>query len=380
MERSTLKRRSSSSDLESAKALRSSLILRPKVGSPLVMVCREKEGCGVYKPDEDRVYETKRDFSGYRFLGSSGKWFLVVDSGMKFYIIDVFSEEMIDLPPIESFKGTLFRLERLGENVRNILVRNSAHGLVNTAEDLRGRLWVDDKNGGDYVVVWSFQMSEYFGFCKKGDDHYREILKRGKDVHWQFRGAYDMVLRGHNLYIFVVREFIRHLDLSGGHVDGGDFKDVSESQAFPLSTPVLSLDERKRIKQDKVISSSESIAVTRSGQVLLVYTYELNSERQRMFHLYKRNPNVTSHATAIVEVDSLGDEALFLDLGTTVPADHSLGIEPNSIYFTRGDRIRQEESSSCLDICVFNLTTKTTKRFPTLSSLNVKDAHWFLPS
>ncbi|KAL1217714.1 F-box protein [Cardamine amara subsp. amara] len=380
MERSTLKRRSSSSDLESAKALRSSLILRPKVGSPLVMLSREKEGCGVYKPDEDRVYETKRDFSGYRFLGNSGKWSLVVDSRMKFYIVDVFSEEMIDLPPIESFKGTLFRLERLGDNVRNRLVSDSAHGLVNTAEDLRGRLWVDDNNG-DYVVVWVFQRSEYIGFCKKGDDHYREILLRGIDVHWQFRGFYDFVLKGHHLYIHVVRGFIRHLDLSAGH--DGDFKDVSERQDFALHRPSLMslcMDERERIKINKIISFTESIAVTRSGQVLLVYTYELNSaERQRMFHLYKRNPNPTCYETEIVEVDSLGDEALFLDLGTTVPADHTLGIEPNSIYFTRGDRI-YHRNTSCLDICVFNLTTKTIKRFPTLSNLNLKDAQWFLPS
>lgn len=44
-----------------------------------------------------------------------------------------------------------------------------------------------------------------------------------------------------------------------------------------------------------------------------------------MFHLYK------GLDANIIEVDSLGDEALFLDLGITVPADCTLGIEPNSI-------------------------------------------------
>ncbi|KAG7598445.1 hypothetical protein ISN44_As06g026970 [Arabidopsis suecica] len=101
-----------------------------------------------------------------------------------------------------------------------------------------------------------------------------------------------------------------------------------------------------------------------------------------MFHLYKRDPkdlDPNTYDTRLVEVHSLGDEALFLDLGTNVPADHTRGIEPNSIYFTRGDRIRHREPS-CFDICVFNLTTKTIKRFPTLSNFNVKDAQWFLPS
>jgi len=45
----------------------------------------------------------------------------VVDSRMKLYIIDVFSEERIDLPPLESLKGSLLKIERVGEDkVRDI--------------------------------------------------------------------------------------------------------------------------------------------------------------------------------------------------------------------------------------------------------------------
>ncbi|KAL1211065.1 F-box protein [Cardamine amara subsp. amara] len=387
MEISPLKRRLSSPDLESSKAMRSTLILQPNGGSPLLMLSQEKEdGYGVYNPGDNRVYETKRDLSGYRFLGSSGKWLLMVDSRLKLYMINVFSEErIIDLPPLESFKGSVFRIERVGENVRHIFLSDSSPGLVHTAEELRGVLWVDDeKNGDDYVVVWVFERSGYIGFCKKGDDHYREIKTRGDDVRRELRGDYDMVLKGHDLYVFATREFVRHLDLSGGH-DGGGFKDVSEIHDFPMWRPSLSMDEHERISQNKVISSSQSIAVTRSGQVLLVYTYELitsDSASQRMFHLYKRNPNHLvrkTYDTQLVEVHSLGDEALFLDLGTTVPADRTLGIEPNSIYFTRGHRVRHKKTA-CLHICVFNLANKTINSFPSLSNLNLKDAQWFFPS
>ncbi|EFH62948.1 hypothetical protein ARALYDRAFT_893647 [Arabidopsis lyrata subsp. lyrata] len=62
-----------------------------------------------------------------------------------------------------------------------------------------------------------------------------------------------------------------------------------------------------------------------------------------------------------------------------LPVDRSIGIKPNSIYFTRHDRVCHLESSS-LDICVFNLATKTLKRFPGFSNLKLKDAQWFLPS
>ncbi|KAG7548136.1 hypothetical protein ISN44_As12g033440 [Arabidopsis suecica] len=231
-----------------------------------------------------------------------------------------------------------------------------------------------------YVVVWQFVMNGFLGYCKIGDDHYREISTR-LGVRRELRGVVDMILKGYNLYVFVTRDFIRHLDLSGHDEDG--FKDVSENHRLPMWRPLLSMDERERIKDNKVISFSESVAVTRSDQVLLVYTYELGtSERHRMFHLYKRDPkdlDPNIYDTRLVEVHSLGDEALFLDLGTIVPPDHTLGIEPNSIYFTSGDRICHKKPS-CLDICVFNLTIKTIKRFPTLSNFIVKDAQWFLPS
>ncbi|XP_010499238.1 PREDICTED: F-box protein At5g25290-like [Camelina sativa] len=378
MERCTLKRQLSCPDLESAKALCSSWILQPKGGSPLLMLSQEKDDCRVYNPADDTVYETKSDLSGYRFVASSGKWFLVIDSRLKLYIIDVFGEEeRIDLPGLETFKG-YFEIEREGEDkIRHVLIGTSSRTRPSTAKDVRGLLWVEDKKGGDYVVLWHFERSEYVAFCKKGDDHYREISTRD-DVRLELRGVNHMLLKGHDLYIFATRDFVRHLDLSRRH---NGFKDVSQNHRLPMWPPLPSRDEIERINKYKIISSNESIAVTRSGEVLLVYTYELTS-KDRVFHLYKRDPkdlDPTTYDTRLVEVHSLGDEALFLDLGITVPADHTLGIEPNSIYFTRGNRIRHRVSSS-LDICVFSLTTKTIKRFPSLSNLNIKDAQWFLPS
>ncbi|CAE5981755.1 unnamed protein product [Arabidopsis arenosa] len=62
-----------------------------------------------------------------------------------------------------------------------------------------------------------------------------------------------------------------------------------------------------------------------------------------------------------------------LDLGITMP-----GIEPNSIYFTRQDRVLHRQDIN-LHICVFNLETKTLKRLPRLSNMKLMDARWFLP-
>ncbi|CAE6005603.1 unnamed protein product [Arabidopsis arenosa] len=364
---------------ECAKAMRPAL-----VGSPLLLLSQEEGGIRLCKPGEDMFYETTTDFSGYRFLASSGKWFLVVDSRSDLYIIDVFSDERIRLPPLESINGGLYMVERVGSNEFKVtLIRGIFNGScsVHTTKYLRGLLWVDDKNG-DYVVVWQFEQGQFLGFCKKGDLHYRDIPIR-VDVRREFRGLKDVVLKGYSLYSLVTRSFIRHIDLSGQ--DG--FKDVSVIPRFPMWKPDTPRVDFGVTEIKKVISFSDRIAVTTSGEVLLVFTkaYEPFCERYRIFRVYKRDPkelDPNTYDTSLVEMESIGDEALFFDLGITVPADHTLGIEPNSIYFTRNDRFGHKYCSiPCLiDICVYNIATRTIKRFPSLSNLKLKDAQWFLPS
>ncbi|XP_013711330.1 F-box protein At5g25290-like [Brassica rapa] len=138
----------------------------------------------------------------------------------------------------------------------------------------------------------------------------------------------------------------------------------------------------------KAISAGYKIVVTTPGEVLFLYTraYEPASGKPRIFRLYKRDAKDLDPGTLdtwLVKVDSIGDEALFFDLGITVPADHTLGIEPSSIYFTRNDRrfSHTKRLTTCIDVCVYKLATKTIKRVPGLSSnFRLKVAMWFLPS
>ncbi|CAL9231528.1 unnamed protein product [Arabidopsis halleri] len=340
-----------------------------KNGSPWLILFLNDGGCAMYNPDEARIYRTKRGFFGIRFLANSGNWFLVLDSKSNLYIIDVFSEKKIDLPPLESMKGGLFSLEQVGDTAFKVRINNGSAYSFHNAEDLRGLLWVDEKKK-EFVVVWFFDKgTEYIAFCKNGEDHYRDIPIR-KNVGKELQGLYDMVLHGgDSLYISTTRQSIRKLRFSGQE----GFIDVDNSEILPFRKISFYLPDGARF--------SNNIAVTISGEVLLVQNFFYEATRYRSFRLYKKDSNpdlnaIINNPYPMVEVYSLGDEALLLDLGITVPAGRTLGIERNSIYFTRHDRVRSGRKHSCLDICVFNLATKKLKRFPGLSNLKLTDARW----
>ncbi|KAL0873492.1 hypothetical protein Bca101_023197 [Brassica carinata] len=145
----------------------------------------------------------------------------------------------------------------------------------------------------------------------------------------------------------------------------------------------------KRVEDTEIFERHDSDGIFRNlscdvhcgyniRRVLLV---ESDPRNRTWFRLYKKNPDVKNPHFAcytVTEVDSLGGETLLLDLGFTVPANKALSIEPDTIYFTRHYRPCQCARRD-LDICAFNLVTKTLVRFPDLNKMNLMDARWFLP-
>ncbi|EOA25553.1 hypothetical protein CARUB_v10018898mg [Capsella rubella] len=310
-------------------------------------------------PEEGKIERYLGEFPGYRFLANSGNWFLVIDRESSLYIIDVFSKgTMTSLPSLESIRSSTSIVKRVGNTS---FIRETSQGIFKdlSRDNVRGLLWVDE-SGKDYVVVWFFDLfgHSYISFCKKGDSHYTDIPLINRDFPWSY-GFSEMVLRGYHLYLYTSRCYVRLLDLSGRE----GFRDITEGRPFPMLSCHVSCDS--------------SIAVTTSGEVLLVESDPCN---RSFFRIYKKDtslvdPDAIAHT--VLEVDSLGGEALLLDLGFTVPANHALGIEPDSIYFTRHFRPCQCRDRD-LDICVYNLATKTIKRFQ-FGDMKIMDARWFFP-
>ncbi|KAL0710039.1 hypothetical protein Bca4012_017017 [Brassica carinata] len=130
----------------------------------------------------------------------------------------------------------------------------------------------------------------------------------------------------------------------------------------------------KELYLKEYVASSLYIAVsTVSGQVLKVVNL-LQKSKKWLFRVYKMHPVELTWEV----VDSLGDEALILDMGITVVAKADIpGIKRNSIYFSGLDSGRNNPDH----IFVFDLTTHEVELSPqcVLSSVHLSDARWFFP-
>ncbi|XP_010424705.1 PREDICTED: F-box protein At2g14500-like [Camelina sativa] len=95
-----------------------------KIGSLWLMLFPDDgTDCVLYNPYEEvMVYRRaagRNSTSGSRFLACCGKWFLMLDSRSRLYIIDVFSTgNRIDLPPLESLLSTDSALKRMEDRDR----------------------------------------------------------------------------------------------------------------------------------------------------------------------------------------------------------------------------------------------------------------------
>ncbi|XP_010445687.1 PREDICTED: putative F-box protein At4g22180 [Camelina sativa] len=79
----------------------------------------ETHWCTLFNPEENgKLYRMRADvfeFAKSYCLATYGNWLLMVDHGSDVYMLNLFTHERIDLPPVESQLGTT-KLERTSED------------------------------------------------------------------------------------------------------------------------------------------------------------------------------------------------------------------------------------------------------------------------
>ncbi|XP_019092469.1 PREDICTED: LOW QUALITY PROTEIN: F-box protein At2g05970-like [Camelina sativa] len=314
------------------------------------------DSCMLFVPDErDRVYRTRDlgvDFVQSCCLATYGSWLLMMDTRSNLNILNPLTGENIALP-ITTTKSVV--PPELPKYERRSLAC----------------LWIDDRSK-DYVVVW--QMLDELVFTKKGNNNWRWIASTyggyGKQLVYEHR--YQKLY----LYEYEVKVWCLSRD------------DPLEEFEFYYYPPLLYTfrdfltDRRKdeeKYKREKelymreYVDSRLNIAVsTVSGEVYKVAN-TLQKSKRWLFCVSKMNP--INRCWQVI--DSLGDEAVILEMGITVLAKDVPGFKRNSIYFSGLDYGRKNPDH----IFVFDLTTQEIERLPqcVISSIRFSDARWFFP-
>ncbi|AAD10661.1 Hypothetical protein [Arabidopsis thaliana] len=311
--------------------------------------------CKLFDPHENKTYIIRDlgfDMSTSRCLASSGSWFLMFDHRADFHLLNLFTRERILLPSLESIDG-----ERYMRFKRPI---SGSHIEIDKAV-----LWVDDKSR-DYFVFCN--LSSYVAYHhKRGDDNNSwKVLQPIKH-----QGCVDMVFKESKLYMISAHQCLTVFDFSGG--------------VSPVEMECASFGSSVCVNRFHMKYFS-NLAVTLSGEVLIIVGGKMDSspEAKCVFTVNKMDPK-SSEFTVLIK--SIGDEALLLDLGITVPAKD--GVMRDCIYFSNDQYhrccgISLRDGYNADRICVYqigsdyvvqefeHLTTSSTKLF--------KDARWFFPT
>ncbi|AEC05987.1 F-box protein (DUF295) [Arabidopsis thaliana] len=299
--------------------------------------------CVLFVPDDrDSLYKTKDLGVGFMLsncLATYGSWILMMDRLCNLNILNPLTGEKIDLP------RTKFDLPRLESSV--------------------ACLWIDEKTK-DYIVVWKIKNS--LVYAKKGNHTWQQVFSMNEEL------SVEQIVYEHKtqkLYVHFNDSTLSIWRLSREDPHGVFENYIPFDFVFQDFLPDRRTDEELYVKE--YIDTRLNIALTTSGELLKVASVVQKSKRW-LFRIYKMNYIKRRWE----RIESLGDEALILDMGITIVAKDIPGLKRNSIYISGFDYGRKH-----LDhIFIFDLTTQESEPLPycVSSSNDFSDARWFFPS
>ncbi|CAH2078286.1 unnamed protein product [Thlaspi arvense] len=288
----------------------------------------------LFNPEEkEQLYKTQDlglEFARSVCMKTYGSWLLMRDPLNNLYILNLFTQQRINLPPSESQLGkTKMERRRYGLRIRSPV------------------FWIDEKTK-HYIVFWRLG-SKCVVYTKKGDTSWFQIPKTS--------GCRDLVYKDHTLY------FLSKSDHCFKIVD---FSGEIPQETFQRSVTVRSLSQNFRLLETKLV-------VTVTGEVLMVEKCSTSLSNRWAFRVSKVYSSGLHNRHK--PIYSLGDELMLLDQGITVLANDTDGFVRNSIYFSA----TREANRHC--IFLYDLETGKTERLHKINSSSVQfsSAQWFLP-
>ncbi|KAH0890346.1 hypothetical protein HID58_052781 [Brassica napus] len=290
------------------------------------------------KSEKDRLYRTQDlglEFAKSFCMETYGSWLLMCNRMHNLYIVNLFTHERIDLPPVEAQHGVTKMERTLDDDVFRITSHN---GKEYKGIRLRSPvLWIDEKTR-EYVVSWELR-----GLCvvysRKGDASWNQIPETSS--------CCDMVYRDSKLYFLSLFGQFRIFDFSG------EFPQQTFQCGVIVERFRLGIQLRQRSNSLSIVATK--LVVTVTGEVLKVEKLWRSRSETWPFRVFK---------------------SMLLDQGITVLANDTDGFIKNSVYFS------VSHGKDVHDIFLFNLETQKTELLHKFdcSSVQFPRARWFLPS
>ncbi|CAA7031017.1 unnamed protein product [Microthlaspi erraticum] len=327
----------------------------PKNSIPWLVLFPEdnnkSSSCTLFNPEEtDKLYRTQDlglEFAKRVCMATYGSWFLMRDPHYNLSIVNIFTHERINLPPVELQTG-MIKIERTVDDGFRVTSPNG-FGRVFKCISIRSPVfWIDEKTK-DYIVLWRLLACRVF-YSRKGHTSWKQIPESSD--------CRDMFYKDHKLYLLTFSYFFQIFDFSSG-IPQLTFNCGVIGEGFHLT--------------QGVVVATKLVVTVVTGQVLKVEKIHRMSSTTLSFRVFKI---VSSGLLKKQEVvSSIGDETLLFDQGITVLANDADGFIRNSIYFSCSN-------GNTNDILLFNLKTQKTEPLPKFdrSSVHFSRARWFLPS
>ncbi|KAG7541917.1 hypothetical protein ISN45_Aa07g019600 [Arabidopsis thaliana x Arabidopsis arenosa] len=320
--------------------------------------------CTLFNPEEKgKVYKTKDlgvEFAKSVCTATYGSWLLMRDPPYNLNILNLFTRERINLPPFESQLG-MTKIERTIDDQFRISPHYNGREYHKRIRIQSPVFWIDEKTK-DYVVIWGLG-SLCVVYSKKGDKCWNQIPETSHCHHMVYKDHKLYLSKSNYKYEFRIFDFSREIPQQ-------TFQGCVIMQGLTLN--------RHRGQPGYPFSTIDTkLVVTVTGDVLKVdRIVERNSRICRLFDVYK----VYSSGSykKYEKVESLGNEAILLDLGITMLANDIVGLEKNSIYFSG----THTKSKVINDTFIFSLETQKMESVHKFdcSSAQLSSARWFIPS
>ncbi|KAH7688296.1 hypothetical protein IHE45_03G024700 [Dioscorea alata] len=266
---------------------------------------------------------------GYHCCGSSRGWLLIMNSSMKMCLLNPFSKAEIELPTFLLSESEYEAFVDIGERMNK-----PTHELLLERFIVRAVLSVDPEKCSDYIIMVISYDLLYLRFWRSGDSSWTVMNIPGYEVFWDviwYKGAFHALSNCNEVFEVCL-------------------------------SPKLGFKKLARLYGPTTLSR---YLVDCMGDLMIIERCVKKTDTRHFYTIRFDVHKLDEKEMEFIEVESIGDHALFIGRNSTIaiPASKFPRCLSDSIYFTDHSPLTIHKYGY-EDIGLYNMKNKTVEMFP----------------